>query len=152
MASIFTQIINRDIPGYIIAEELNHIAFLDIHPLAVGHTLVVPKKEVDCLFDVDDAAFAGLMIFAKKVALGIQKVVPCLRVGMAVVGLEVPHAHIHLIPLNGPYDIDFKRPKLQQHPSSFSKMTYQLQAAIAETSLCLVPAQRSQSEHPSNAT
>jgi histidine triad (HIT) family protein len=151
MASIFTQIINRDIPGYIVAEESNHIAFLDIHPLAVGHTLVVPKKEVDCLFDLDDTAFSGLMIFVKKVALGIQKVVPCLRVGMAVVGLEVSHAHIHLIPLNDPYDIDFKRPKLQQRPSAFSKMTHQLQAAIAEASPCPA-AQQSQSKHSSNAT
>jgi histidine triad (HIT) family protein len=135
MASIFTKIINRDIPGHIVAEVTNYIAFLDIHPLAVGHTLVVPKKEVDYLFDLDDTVFAGLMVFAKKIALGIQKVVPCLRVGMAVVGLEVPHAHIHLIPLHDLYDIDFKKPKLQQPLSAFSHMTHKLQVAIADAPL-----------------
>ncbi len=131
MASIFTQIINRDIPGYIIAEESNYIAFLDIHPLAVGHTLVVPKKEIDYLFDLDDTVFTGLMVFTKKVAIGMQKTIPCLRVGMAVVGLEVPHAHVHLIPLNDLYDIDFKKPKLQQSQAVLSSMANQLQAAIA---------------------
>jgi histidine triad (HIT) family protein len=132
MASIFTKIINRDMSGYIVAEDLDCIAFLDIYPLAVGHTLVVPKKEIDYLFDLNDTAFTGLMLFAKKVAIGVQKVVPCLRVGMAVVGLEVPHAHIHLVPLSGPYDIDFKKPKLQQHQSALSNMAQQLQTAIAE--------------------
>jgi len=135
MASIFTKIINREIPGYIVAEDLDCIAFLDIYPLAVGHTLVVPKKEIDCLFDLSDTAFTGLMLFAKKVAIGIQQVVPCLRVGMAVVGLEVPHAHIHLVPLNGPYDIDFKKQKLQQHQSVLSNMAQRLQTAIAEAYL-----------------
>ncbi|HAN49996.1 MAG TPA: HIT family protein [Amoebophilaceae bacterium] len=132
MASIFTQIINRDIPGYIIAEESDYIAFLDIHPLAVGHTLVVPKKEIDYLFDLDDTVFTGLMVFTKKVAIGMQQVVPCLRVGMAVVGLEVPHAHIHLIPLNDLYDIDFKKPKLQQSQAVLSSMANQLHAAVAD--------------------
>jgi len=140
MASIFTQIINRDIPGYIIAEESNYIAFLDIHPLAVGHTLVVPKKEIDYLFDLDDTVFTGLMVFTKKVAIGMQKTIPCLRVGMAVVGLEVPHAHVHLIPLNDLYDIDFKKPKLQQSQAVLSSMANQLQAAIANW-LLLVAAQ-----------
>ena len=106
------------------------MAFLDIHPLAVGHTLVVPKKEVDYLFDLEDTALAGLMLFAKRVAIGIQKVVPCLRVGMAVVGLEVPHAHIHLVPLNDPYAIDFKKPKLTLSQAELSKLANQLRAAI----------------------
>lgn len=133
MASIFTKIINREISGYIVAEESDYIAFLDIHPLAVGHTLVVPKKEVDYLFDLDDAVFTELMVFAKKVAVGMHKVVPCLRVGMAVVGLEVPHVHIHLVPINGLYDIDFKKPKLQQSHAALSSTARQLEAAIADT-------------------
>ena len=132
MESIFTKIINRDISSYIIAEESDYIAFLDIHPLAVGHTLVVPKKEIDYLFDLDDTVLTGLMVFTKRVAIGIRQVVPCLRVGMAVVGLEVPHAHIHLIPLNDLYDIDFKKPKLQQSQVMLSNMVNQLQAAIAD--------------------
>jgi histidine triad (HIT) family protein len=132
MESIFTKIINRDIQSYIVAEESDYIAFLDIHPLAVGHTLVVPKKEIDYLFDLDDTVLTGLMVFTKRVAIGIRQVVPCLRVGMAVVGLEVPHAHIHLIPLNDLYDIDFKKPKLQQSQVMLSNMANQLQAAIAD--------------------
>jgi histidine triad (HIT) family protein len=132
MESIFTKIINRDIQSYIVAEESDYIAFLDIHPLAVGHTLVVPKKEIDYLFDLDDTVLTGLMVFTKRVAIGIRQVVPCLRVGMAVVGLEVPHAHIHLIPLNDLYDIDFKKPKLRQSQVMLSNMANQLQAAIAD--------------------
>jgi histidine triad (HIT) family protein len=135
MASIFTKIINRDVSGYIIAETLDYIAFLDIHPLVLGHTLVVPKTEVDYLFDLDDTVFTGLMGFAKRVAIGMHKVIPCLRVGMAVVGLEVPHAHIHLVPLNDLYDIDFKKPKLQQSHAALSSMARQLQTAIANPPL-----------------
>lgn len=132
MASIFTKIINREIPGYIVAEESEYIAFLDICPLAVGHTLVVPKQEVDYLFDLNDTVFTGLMTFAKRVAIGIQKAIPCLRVGMAVVGLEVPHAHIHLIPLHDIYDdINFKKPKLKQSQTAFYSMAKQLQDSIA---------------------
>lgn len=130
MASIFTQIINRTIEGYIIAETSEFIAFLDIHPLAVGHTLVVPKKEIPYLFDLEDKILAALIIFTKKIARGIQQVCPCLRVGMAVVGLEVPHAHIHLIPLNDPYAIDFKKPKLQQSPEELCHIAKQLQQAV----------------------
>ena len=131
MASIFTKIINKEIPSYVVAEASDHIAFLDMHPLAVGHTLVVPNKEVAYLFDLNDAVFTELMLFAKRVAVGMQKVVPCLRVGMAVVGLEIPHAHIHLVPLNGLYDIDFKKPKLYQSQSALSGMAKQLKTAIA---------------------
>jgi histidine triad (HIT) family protein len=130
MSTIFTKIINRELQGYIIAEEAEFIAFLDIHPLTLGHTLVVPKKEVDYLFDLDDTTLSGLMRFAKKVAIGLEKIVPCLRVGMAVIGLEVPHAHVHLVPLNDMYDIDFKKPKLQLSQEELIKLTAQLQAAI----------------------
>ncbi len=131
MSSIFTKIINREIKSHIVAEEAAYIAFLDIHPIAVGHTLVVPKKEVDYLFELDDTTLSGLILFAKRVATGIQKVVPCLRIGMAVVGLEVPHTHVHLIPLNDIYDIDFKKPKLQLSQEELIKIAAQIQATIA---------------------
>lgn len=113
MPSIFTQIINREIPGYIVAENDDAIAFLDINPLNEGHTLVVPKKEVDKLFDLDEDTYLKLQAFTHQVAKAIEKAIPCLRVGVAVVGLEVPHAHIHLIPLHSMADIDFSRPKLK---------------------------------------
>jgi histidine triad (HIT) family protein len=111
--SIFTKIIKGEIPSYKIAEDENYFAFLDIFPLAKGHTLVVPKKEIDYIFDLDDSTLAGLIVFAKKVALAIDKAVPSSRVGIAVVGLEVPHAHVHLVPLHSVHDIDFSRPKLE---------------------------------------
>ena len=112
MASLFTQIINREIPAYIIAENDHFIAFLDIMPLAKGHVLVVPKKEVDYVFDLEDDLLSDSMVFAKQVAQKIEKVVPCKRIGVAVIGLEVPHTHIHLVPLNYVSDINFERPKL----------------------------------------
>lgn len=112
MASIFTRIINREIPAHIVAEDDQHIAFLDINPLVMGHTLVVPKKEVDYIFDLDDQTLAALNLFAKKVALAIGKAVPCNRVAVSVIGLEVPHTHIHLIPMNSMGDVNFSRPKL----------------------------------------
>jgi histidine triad (HIT) family protein len=113
VASIFTKIINGEIPCCKIAEDANYFAFLDINPLAKGHTLVVPKKETDYIFDIDDAAHAGLWNFAKKVSHAIEKAVPCKRIGIAVIGLEVPHAHIHLIPINKVSDMNFAMPKLQ---------------------------------------
>ena len=113
MASIFTKIINREIPGYIIDENEDFIAFLDVFPLAKGHTLVVPKKEVDYIFDLDEQAYVGLQKFAKKVALKVEKAIACERIGVAVIGLEVPHTHIHLVPINNVSDIDFSRPKLK---------------------------------------
>lgn len=112
MASIFTKIINREIPGHIVAENEHAIAFLDINPLVKGHTLIVPKKEVDYIFDLDDETYTALHLFAKKVAKAIVQVIPCLRIGTAVIGLEVPHTHIHLVPLNSMGDINFSRPKL----------------------------------------
>jgi histidine triad (HIT) family protein len=139
MASIFTKIINGDIPGYVVAEESDCIAFLDTCPLAAGHTLVVPKKEVDYFFNLNDADFTKLMLFTKRVAIGMQKVIPCLRIGMAVVGLEVPHAHIHLVPLNGLDDIDFKKPKLQQSQSALNDMAQRLQTAVGGNSFFSSP-------------
>lgn len=112
MSSIFTKIIQRKIPGHILAETEHAIAFLDINPLKEGHTLVVPKQEVDKLFDLDKEEYQELQDFAYDVAHAVEKAMPCLRVGMAVIGLEVPHAHIHLIPLNAMQDINFSRPKL----------------------------------------
>ena len=112
MASIFSRIVNGEIPSYKIAETENCFAFLDIQPLAVGHTLVISKKEIDYLFDVENELYSELMLFAKEIAIAQRKAIPCLRIGVAVIGLEVPHAHIHLIPLNSMSDINFSRPKL----------------------------------------
>ena len=113
MATIFTKIINGEIPCHKVAEDANHIAFLDISPLAKGHTLVIPKKETDYIFDLADNDLQALIVFAKKVALAIKKVVPCKKVGVAVIGLEVPHTHIHLIPMNQVSDMNFANPKLK---------------------------------------
>ena len=113
MGSIFSKIVAGEIPSYKVAETDTCLAFLDIFPLAKGHTLIIPKKEVDYIFDVDDLLLTDMILFSKRVAKAIDKSVPCLRIGIAVVGLEVPHAHIHLIPLHSALDIDFKRPKLK---------------------------------------
>jgi len=113
MSSIFTKIINREIPAHIVAENDTALAFLDIRPLTKGHTLVIPKEEVDYLFDLNDTAYTALNLFAKQVALGLQKAIPCERIATAVIGLEVPHAHIHLIPINKMSDANFSNPKLE---------------------------------------
>lgn len=105
MASIFTKIVNGEIPAYKVAEDENYLAFLDIFPAAKGHTLVIPKKEIDYLFDLDDEIYSGLQLFAKKVAEGLKKAIVCERVGVLVLGLEVPHAHIHLIPMKNETDV-----------------------------------------------
>src|SRR5690606_8886966 len=107
MGSIFTKIINREIPGHIVAENERFIAFLDVNPLVKGHCLVVPKKEVDYIFDLDEETLSSLHVFAKKIAVALKKAIPCKRIGMAVIGLEVPHVHIHLVPLNTMNDINF---------------------------------------------
>lgn len=120
MASLFTKIINREIPGHIVAEDDRYIAFLDINPLVMGHTLVVPKKEVDYIFDLDDDTLAGLQLFCKKIAHAIQKAFPCNRIGVAVIGLEVPHTHVHLVPMNSMGDINFARPKLNPSKEELS--------------------------------
>lgn len=130
MASIFTKIINRDIPGYIVAEDENHIAFLDINPVALGHTLVVPKTEVDYIFDLEENQYQALHAFARLVARALDKVVPCERVGIAVVGLEIPHAHIHLIPVNEVNDINFGKPKLDLTKNEFIELTEKISRAV----------------------
>jgi histidine triad (HIT) family protein len=119
MASIFSKIISGEIPCYKVAETEDFLAFLDIYPNAKGHTLCIPKKEVDKLFDLDESTYDGLMAFSRTIALAIEKAVPCLRVGMTVIGLEVPHAHVHLIPLNGMEDAQFIKKEVQQTPEAF---------------------------------
>lgn len=126
MASIFTRIINKEIPSYKIAEDENYFAFLDINPLAKGHTLVIPKQEVDYIFDLDENTYLGLHQFAKKVASAIEKVCDCERIGVAVVGLEVPHAHIHLVPINSIGDIDFSKPKLVLKKEEFEDIAQKI--------------------------
>ena len=112
MASIFSKIASGEIPSHKVAENENYLAFLDINPLVTGHVLVIPKKEVDYIFDLDDETYIGLQLFAKKVALSIKRAIVCKRVGVVVMGLEVPHAHIHLVPMESMLDLDFTSPKL----------------------------------------
>lgn len=122
MASIFTKIINREIPAQIVAEDDKHIAFLDIMPLVKGHVLVVPKKEVNYIFDMDAGELADLHVFAQKVAKAMDKTIPCTRIGVAVIGLEVPHVHIHLVPLRTMDDINFTRPKMKLTLDEFEEI------------------------------
>ena len=126
MSSIFTKIINGEIPSYKIAEDENYYAFLDIFPLAKGHTLIIPKQQTDYIFDLDDSLYQGLFLFAKKVGLAVEKVVDCKRIGMSVLGLEVPHAHIHVIPINTIYDIDFSKPKLKFTEQEFEELAAEI--------------------------
>ncbi len=130
MASIFTKIVKGEIPAHKVAEDDRFLAFLDINPLARGHTLVIPKKEVDNLFDLDDETYRDLWLFAKKTAVALGKTMPCERVGVAVVGLEVPHAHIHLVPINGIYDIDFSKPKLEFSQEEFNLVAKRIKDAM----------------------
>jgi histidine triad (HIT) family protein len=109
MPSIFTKIINREIPGHIVAEDDKHIAILDVNPNAKGHTLCIPKKEVNKIFDLEEQEYLDLMLFSRKVAIALEKAVPCKRVGVSVIGLEVPHVHVHLVPLQTMEDIQFKK-------------------------------------------
>jgi histidine triad (HIT) family protein len=122
MATIFSRIVSGEIPSYKITEDENFFAFLDISPLAKGHVLVIPKKEVDYLFDLDDTLYSGIFSFAKKIAIALKKAFPCEKVGVAVIGLEVLHAHIHLIPLQTMSDIDFRKPKLKLSPEELSEV------------------------------
>lgn len=130
MPTIFSRIISGEIPCHKIAETEEFIAFLDIMPLAIGHTLVIPKKEVDYIFSLDDKTLAGLMLFAKQIAPAIEKAVPCLRIGVAVIGLEVPHAHVHLVPLNIVDDINFTRPKLKPSQDELATVAAKIRANI----------------------
>ncbi len=126
MTSIFTKIVRGEIPSYKIAETDNCLAFLDVFPLVMGHTLVIPKQEINYIFDVDDTLLAELHILSKKVAHAIEKAIPCKRIGVAVIGLEVPHAHIHLVPLNRVGDLDFSNPKLTPTPEELKQVQEQI--------------------------
>ena len=128
MASIFSKIISREIPAHIVAEDERYIAFLDIMPLVEGHVLVVPKKEIDYLFDLDDEWLSGIILFARKVAAAIEKSVPCKRIGVAVIGLEVAHVHIHLVPLQTMDDINFSRPKLKLAPEKLEAIAEKIRS------------------------
>jgi histidine triad (HIT) family protein len=130
MASIFSKIINDEIPAYKILENENFLAFLDIFPLAKGHVLVIPKKEIDYLFDISSDEYGELWKFAQQVARAMDKVIDCKRIGVAVIGLEVPHAHIHLVPLNNVSDINFERPKLSFSEEEMNEVAQKIRKAI----------------------
>jgi len=129
--SIFSKIVAGEIPAYKVAETDQFLAFLDISPLAEGHVLVIPKKEVDYIFDIDDETYTGLQIFAKIVATGLRKAISCKRIGVAVIGLEVPHAHIHLIPMNSVSDLNFSRTKMSFTPEQLAATAEKIRAALA---------------------
>lgn len=131
MSSIFSRIVAREIPAYIVAEDVSHLAFLDINPVATGHVLVIPKKEVDYIFYLDNADYQALWLFAKNVAEGLKQVIPCLKVGISVIGLEVPHAHIHLVPLNTMGDINFSKPKLNPSKEELATICAQIKASLS---------------------
>ena len=130
MSSVFSKIVSGDIPSYKVAEDDNHLAFLDIFPLAKGHVLVIPKKETDYLFELASEEYLALWKFAQKVAKAMDKVITCERIGVAVIGLEVPHAHIHLVPLNNVSDINFERPKLKFPESEMQSVADLIKSAI----------------------
>jgi histidine triad (HIT) family protein len=130
MATIFSRIIKGEIPCYKIAENDNYFAFLDINPLRAGHTLIVPKRETDYIFDLEDEYLAGMVVFSKKVAAAIRKAIPCNRIGVAILGLEVPHAHIHLVPMDTMDDINFKNPKLKFSPEEFKDIASKISQKV----------------------
>ena len=130
MPTIFTKIIQGEIPCYKIAEDENYFAFLDINPLAKGHTLVIPKAEVDNIFDLDEETYSGLFLFAQRIAKAMKPHFDCRKIGIAVIGLEVPHAHIHLVPINGVYDIDFKKPKIKLTQEEFIEIVQKIQSSL----------------------
>jgi histidine triad (HIT) family protein len=133
MASIFTRIINREIPCHLIAETEDYIAFLDVRPLAKGHTLVIPKAEIDYVFDLPDDILQGLMVFSKKVAQAIKSVISCEKIGVAVIGLEVAHAHVHLVPIRAVGDINFSNPKLELSTEELSAIAASIRSAYEHT-------------------
>ena len=128
---IFSKIISGEIPAHKVAETSDFLAFLDINPLVEGHVLVIPKKEVDYIFDMDDETYAGLLIFAKIVAEGVKKAIPCKKVGVSVIGLEVPHAHVHLIPMNAVSDMNFSREKLNPSAEQLAVTAQKIRAALS---------------------
>lgn len=129
MSSIFTKIINGEIPCYKIAEDENYLAFLDVNPNAIGHTLCIPKQEINKIFDLDESAYLGLMQFSRKIAIALEKAVPCKRIGMAVIGLEVPHAHVHLIPLNEMDEMRFQN-KVTLTKEAFEALALSIQGCL----------------------
>jgi histidine triad (HIT) family protein len=130
MSSLFSRIASGELPAYKVAETESYLAFLDIFPLVPGHVLVIPKKETDYIFDIEDKEFSGLFIFAKQVAAAIEKVIKCKRIGIAVIGLEVPHAHIHLVPLQSVGDINFDRPKMKPSKDELEKVADKIRTAF----------------------
>lgn len=128
--SIFSKIVNGEIPAHIVAETPDFMAFLDVSPLVMGHVLVIPKKEIDYIFDMEDDLYAGLTLFAKKVAQGVKAAFPCRKVGVAVIGLEVPHAHIHLIPMNNVSDMNFAKEKLKPRQEELAEAAKKIKAAL----------------------
>jgi len=130
MATIFTKIIKGEIPCYKIAENENYFAFLDINPLKAGHTLVIPKRETDYIFDLEDEYLAGMFVFSKKIAIAIRRAIPCKRIGVAILGLEVPHAHIHLVPMDTMEDINFRNPKLKFTPEEFREIAAKISSKV----------------------
>ena len=135
MASVFTKIVNGEIPSYKVAEDENYYAFLDIAPMAEGHTLVIPKRESDYIFALDNEEYSGLWSFAKRVAAALEKAVPCKRIGVAVLGMEVPHVHIHLVPLQSEADLDFKKEKLSLENEEFSRIAEKIARVFNEQPL-----------------
>jgi len=131
MSTIFSKIVEGSIPCYKVAENNSFLAFLDINPLAEGHTLVIPKKETDYIFDIEDKTYQDYFLFAKKVALAMKKVIPCKKIGIAVVGLEVAHAHIHLVPLNHVHDLNFANPKVKLAPGELQQIAYKINQAYS---------------------
>jgi histidine triad (HIT) family protein len=132
MASLFSRIIAGEIPSYRIAEDDLFFAFLDINPLAPGHTLVVPKQETDYLFDMPEDQLSGILPFSRRIAKALEAVVPCERIGVTVIGLEVPHAHVHLIPIRGIHDMDFSKPKVNLAPERMEALAAEIRAAMAD--------------------
>ncbi|MEJ5961415.1 HIT family protein [Pedobacter immunditicola] len=130
MASIFSKIVSGEIPAHVVAETIDFMAFLDVNPLTMGHVLVIPKKEIDYLFDMDEESYFGLTLFAKIVAEGLKKAFPCIKVGMAVIGLEVPHVHIHLIPMNHVSDMNFSKAKLNPTQEELAEAAAKIKAQL----------------------
>jgi histidine triad (HIT) family protein len=131
MSTIFSKIINNEISAYKVAENDNYLAFLDVRPVVRGHVLCIPKKEVDYIFDIDDAYYSGLMLFSKKVAIGLKKVVDCKKIGVSVVGLEVPHAHVHLIPMNNIADMNFANERVVLSDEEFKSLASEIAKNIS---------------------
>jgi len=133
MASIFSKIVDGEIPAHIVAETTEFLAFLDVSPLTMGHVLVIPKKEIDYIFDMEEESYVGLTMFAKIVATGLKEAFPCKKVGVAIIGLEVPHVHIHLIPMNAVNDMNFSKEKLKPSQEELAEAALKIKAALNET-------------------